>query len=530
MAIGIKVPILSELNSRGFKAAQAEFKKLETNAQRFQFVMKKAFSPAGLTAMAGAATTVGYALYDMANAAAEDAREQAILATALKNTTGATDEQIAQTEKLITAMQMATGVSDSELRVGFGNLARGTEDLTESISLMTLAVDISVATGRDLSSVTQALGRAATGQIGAITRLGIPLDEATKASGDFERVVQKLSDTFGGAAAANAETMAGKMDILNQKFNESKEELGTKTIPVLTNIVNAFNSIDDAAGKVNDGINSFKDDMLGLADATVEMASQLPGLGFLWKENKDGLLQNEDAAQNATDAFNRLKHELIGVYDAMYYGFKALDWTVSVGLPNLNDHLESLGYSTKIVTDDTFNLGGSFQETATDAQRFAEALTNAQKSLAGVVTGYLNFSKAAEAPNGMAFTSNIVGQAKQIQDLAKNLGKLSAAGLSPMVIQGIMSLDLPTAAALASNMANSAFLGGMVKRLNRAYSSIQSTATSFGQTYGANFMTGGAISIGQITVVSNDPRKFVSGLRQYARNNGSVPIPVTGSL
>ena len=93
-----------------------------------------------------------------------------------------------------------------------------------------------------------------------------------------------------------------------------------------------------------------------------------------------------------------------------------------------------------------------------------------------------------------------------------------------------MSLDLGTAASLAQDLVNSAFSTRYIRQLNTAYQGIASTATSFGQTFGANFMTGGAISIGQVTVVSNDPRKFVSGLRQYARANGSVPIPVTGSL
>jgi len=127
--MAIKIPIISELNSTGFRQTLGEFRKLETRAQKFQFVMAKATSPAGLAAMGAAATSAAYAIYDMANAAADDQRSQAILASALRNTVNATAAQIASTEGLITKMQMASGIADTDLRTGFQNLARATNDV-----------------------------------------------------------------------------------------------------------------------------------------------------------------------------------------------------------------------------------------------------------------------------------------------------------------------------------------------------------------------------------------------------------------
>ena len=526
MALGVRVPIFSELNSKGFKQAYAEFKKLQGASAKAGFLMKKALSPVGITAIAGAASTAAYAMVDMAKAAAEDARQQTTLATTLRNVMNATDGQIASVEKLISSMQMAYGVSDSELRVGFANLTRATNDLTQAQKLLQLAVDISAATGKDLEGVTIALSKAAQGQFTSLKRLGIPLDENLLRTKDLASLTDYLASIYGGSATENAKTLAGQMDILNQKYDEAKEKLGEKLTPVATDSVNVFSrlvdvfvGLDNAAGKVNNDFEEF-------GDSVKELISQLPGLGWVWDPVVEVSENSEDAAINAAAAFGRLKTELLGVWDAINYGKEPLNWMTQIGLPNLNSHLESLGYDTVIRSGNSF--GASLQDQETDLERFANAVRDAQDQLSMMVRGYLDLSAAAKTGSIKGFVGSVSGQAAQIKNLAKNLGTLSGRGLAPQAIQGIMSLDLGTAASLAQDLVNSAFSTRYIRQLNTAYQGIASTATSFGQTFGANFMTGGAVSIGQVTVVSNDPDKFVRGLRKYQKRNGQIPI-VTGA-
>ena len=528
MALGVKVPIVSELNSKGFRQAIAEFKKLENNTQRFQFLMKKALTPAGITAISSAVAGAAYAMFDMANAAAQDSREQTTLATTLRNVTGATDDQIASTEKLISSMQMAYGVSDTQLRVGFANLTRATQDLTTAQNLLELAVNISAGTGKDLEGVTVALSKAALGQYTALKRLGVPLDENIVKTKDLGALTDYLSGIYGGAATANAQTLAGQMDILNQKYGEAKEKLGAQLTPALTDLVGALSDLVTALDFVGNAFTQFNDDLATFGDTILLMASQLPGLGFLWNEQDSAMSNAEDAAISAAGAFDRLQSELIGVWDAINYGKKPLNWMTQIGLPNLNAHLESLGYDTAI--RDGNNFGSSLSQQETDLQRFTQSVVDAQNSLSGLITGYLDLNAAAKSGSLGGFVKGVTGQATQIKNFAKNLGILQARGLSPVALQGIMSLDLGTAASLTQDLVNSAFSGKYIKSLNQAYGTIQSTATSFGQAYGANFMTGGAIpvNIESVTVVSNDPDKFVRGLRKYQKRNGQIPI-VTGA-
>lgn len=185
----------------------------------------------------GALTAVGGAALGAVAAAAADEASQKSLEAQLIRSAGATNAQVQATEAFIESAMLATGVADDELRPAFGNLARATGDLEKSQRLFTLALDISASTGRDLEAVTLALGRAATGNIGALTRLGIPLDENTKKTKDFGAALITLEQQFGGAAAVAADTFSGRVKILKTSLGEVVEEIGYALLPAAERLV-----------------------------------------------------------------------------------------------------------------------------------------------------------------------------------------------------------------------------------------------------------------------------------------------------
>ena len=235
------------------------------------------FGAAGLAA----AGTLGAGLYSMAQGAIEDQRAQALLAQQLRNSTGATKEQIAAVEASIDSMARASGIADDQLRPAYSNLVRATGSMTRAQKLLALSMDISRATGRDLATVTIGIGRAANGQFGALTRLGIPLDEATKKSKDFNKVLEVLTKQFGGQASAYAETYAGKIERAKVAIDEAKESLGAGFAPVIENVsgllnkgATAFTSMDRASAGVVGQIASFGVVGLGLASTLSLVAGQ----------------------------------------------------------------------------------------------------------------------------------------------------------------------------------------------------------------------------------------------------------------
>jgi phage-related protein len=211
---------------------------------------------AGLAFAAAGAAAGAYAVklaVDGVKAAIEDEAAQIRLATSLKNATGATNDMIASVEKQILKTSLATGVADDKLRPALSRLALSTGDVTKAQDLLSLALDISQATGKGLDSVANSLGKAYDGNTAALGKLGIGLSAAELKAMSFTEVQGKLSDLFGGAAAANSKTFAGRLEVLKVTFDEAKESIGARLLPIIQQLVEFIvNKVVPALGKFAD--------------------------------------------------------------------------------------------------------------------------------------------------------------------------------------------------------------------------------------------------------------------------------------
>lgn len=237
-SIGRSLTVAVKADTKDFKRGM---QKSETALQSFGRSMKvgakigiAAFSALGVAAVAFGASA--------AKAAAEDEASQKKLAQALKNTTNASDKQIASTEKWITKTQLAYGISDSKLRPAYQKLVTATGDLDRAQTLTNLAMDIAAGTGKDLEAISLALAKAHNGNVGALTRLGISLDKNIIETNDFEAATAVLSKTFAGQAAVAADTYQGKLNRLNEGWGEFKEGIGEAALPALTRFVDYSNN------------------------------------------------------------------------------------------------------------------------------------------------------------------------------------------------------------------------------------------------------------------------------------------------
>ena len=203
----LTLKLLADIDNfqKNLKQADDDTSTFSKNVEKFSAAAKAAFAAAAAAA-AAYAVKIGV---DGVKAAIEDEQAQANLARTLKAATGATDLQIASTEKYISKMQLATGVADTDLRNAISRLSLSTNDLSKSQELLSLALDISKARGLSLESVSNALGKAYDGQMTSLAKLGIGLSSAELKGKSFTDVQQRLSDLFGGAAAANANTAIG---------------------------------------------------------------------------------------------------------------------------------------------------------------------------------------------------------------------------------------------------------------------------------------------------------------------------------
>jgi hypothetical protein len=247
---------------------------------------------AALGAAAGAAAIkIGV---DAVKAAIEDEKAQISLAQTLKNVTKATDAQVKATEDYIDKTARATGIADDQLRPSLDRLVRSTQDVTKAQKLQQLALDIAAGTGKDLATVTEALGKAYDGNLGALKRIGVPLDENIVKTKDFDAAVIALSETFEGQADAAANTFAGRLARFKVAIDEAKESLGQALLPLLERFAKfATDVLAPALQGIIDGLTGKKKSVvpsLGMfAEATNEGEEAGYNLGVALRELGSGL-------------------------------------------------------------------------------------------------------------------------------------------------------------------------------------------------------------------------------------------------
>jgi hypothetical protein len=235
----LKLSILADVDDLKKKLGEAD-KAVETNSSKISDFGKKAAAAFAVAAAAAVAYGTKLAI-DGVKAAIEDEQAQLRLANALRQATGATDAQIKATEDMILKTSLATGVADDKLRPAMQRLAVSTKSTEEAQKLLTLALDISAASGKDLETVANALGRAQDGNVTSLGRLGLGLSKAELSTLSFTEVQAKLAELYGGAAATNAETFQGKIDRLKVGFDEAKESLGVALLPAVEQFITFLN-------------------------------------------------------------------------------------------------------------------------------------------------------------------------------------------------------------------------------------------------------------------------------------------------
>lgn len=219
---GVRYRISSDFDNRGVKAAEKGIVALGKSALK---------ATVGITSASVAVAKLNQFLQQSVQAALADQKAQAALTKTLENSGfGMASRDVAD---FINQMQLATGVSEDQLRPAFTALFNAVGSVTEAQRLLNIALDVSVATGRDVTAVTAALGKAAIGSNTAIQRLGLGISKTELATKSFDEVVTLLANKFTGTAARAADTMGGKFDRLKIAVGEAKEEIGTGLLDAL---------------------------------------------------------------------------------------------------------------------------------------------------------------------------------------------------------------------------------------------------------------------------------------------------------
>jgi len=380
--MAINLPILSSLNTTGFDKAKKEFASLSKTSDKAAFILKKSMVPAlgAVTALAGGLTMA-------AKAAIADEKSTKLLETQLRATLGPNQALADSVADFVDQTQLASGVADDELRPALAGLVRFTGDAQKAQDLLNLSLDASIATGKDLSTVSTAIGKAYDGNFTALKKLGIPLDENIIKSKDFAEAQKALTAQFGGAAAANALTFAGRLQILKIRFDEMVEAVGYRVLPLLDKTLTYLEDLAKAS------------DERGLGGALLKLGYDFQRATNPIANFTDALTKNVGAADSFGDKATQ------AAFNALNWGSSLIElggslFGVEIGIPRVNTEVDAL--NRKFAT--AYNLTKSYSQVIlqldADQKRanYQKAVAaQAEKESAAAIGRSTGANKAAEA-------------------------------------------------------------------------------------------------------------------------------------
>jgi hypothetical protein len=397
----LKLSILADIDDlkKNLNTGSNEVESFGDKVGKFGKMAAAAFAAAAAAA-AAYAVKIGI---DGVKAAIEDEKAQTQLALALKNATGATEAQIKATEDAILKMSLATGVADDKLRPALARLARSTDDVGKAQELLSLALDVSTATGKPLEAVANSLGKAYDGNTAALGKLGVGLSSAELKTMTFTQVQSKLTDLFGGAAAANAETYSGRLARMQVAFDEVKETIGYALLPILE--------------KAMRFINTYAQPVL---DAFTEGLDGKSGLGYYLNY-----------------IANTLKNFFLPIWDGLVYAFNKIKDAIA-------DNAEGFMKFGKLITDYVAPILGS-------------VLGSALKTLGDIAGGVLNIiGKVAGFIADVVETAikgvNALIRAYNSIPLLPNIPQIPTASVPTVTVPKVSSSSIPTPSVQVPNV------------------------------------------------------------------------------
>lgn len=228
------INIASKFDAKGFKQAETALGKLSGTA-------KKVAGGLGLAFGAQAIASYGKAA---AKAFAEDEAAALRLNRAVENLgIGFANPAIAD---YIANLERSAAVADDILRPAFQGLLTTTGSLTKSQELLNNAITISRASGIDLATVTEDLGKGYVGITKGLIKYNTGLTRAELQSKSFSEILGVILKRSAGAAEDYLDTTSYKFDVLSVASSNASEIIGGSLVDAFALVGGGTDAADAA--------------------------------------------------------------------------------------------------------------------------------------------------------------------------------------------------------------------------------------------------------------------------------------------
>ena len=421
----------------------------------------------------------------------------------LKSTGGVANVTAGDVEKLGEALMRKSGIDDEVIKSGQNMLLTFTDIRNEAgkgndifDQATKAALDLSVATGKDLVGANVMVGKALNDPVRGLTalrRVGVQFTEqqekqikkmveAGDTMGAQKVILKELREEFGGSAEAAGKTLGGQINILRERFNNWAGDMVGRVIPHLTAFAeDAMPVIERAIELVREKgqqfIDWFKGSLLPAIESVIETGREL------WDKFGEDIKRSFDAAISITKNLLNVIIGIVEFFAAVLRGDWSAAWealkkiatnavqALATYLKNAAQNLLALGKAlggalvrgvVSMVTGLASKVGGLIGQAVAKVrsyrdQFFSAAVNMGQSLISGILSGLGGLLDAVYSAVRDALSGAIdkvkgflhIGSPSKL--LADEIGKPMADGIAAGFAAQVkrMRLPMPTVSAAA---------------------------------------------------------------------------------
>lgn len=239
----------------------------------------------------------------------EDYRQTLLrMQSALITTGGSWDKSGKAIEDWAQAIQKSTRFSDNQALTALDRLTRATGNLTIAQKTASLAMDISVKSGRNFNDTTDLLTRLILGQNRALLESQKEFGKLLENAKDNKEAITALAHAYEGAAIAE-KSLTSESNKLTHEWEDLKKNVGNALTPILLTLTETMNNLFPTMSKVGILLKSY-------------FTKGALGMALSFKELREDFKAVDQEAKAMEQSINNLKAGSGGLGDALA-NFKA---------------------------------------------------------------------------------------------------------------------------------------------------------------------------------------------------------------
>lgn len=286
-------------------------------------------------------------------------------------------------------------------------------------------VDLAAALNLDLNTASQLVGKAIEGNVGALSRYGIKVEEGSTKSQTFANVMDALNSRFGGAAAAQLKTYSGITTALGNTWQDLTKVFGNAIIqnPAVISALNGLNKLIQTLtaelSQASPEFRAFIADALKPAAATFNILAQ-GALFFVSQMNALRLGSAVSELDSLEEAQKRVQASLERIKESgsSRVGIFKFDKEAIADLEKQNASLEERIEKQRLVVTETEKGATKMDEAlsrvskaTTDFTSSIENFDSSKAALEGATVGFKNASVSVDELNQRLLASQDAAKA-----------------------------------------------------------------------------------------------------------------------